>query len=59
MNNVGKSHDMPTDFVDVTDQERNDILEINIFSTLRITKIILPILLARSVHRPFVLTPFN
>jgi 17beta-estradiol 17-dehydrogenase / very-long-chain 3-oxoacyl-CoA reductase len=59
VNNVGKSQEMPTDFVDVTDQERNDILEVNIFSTLRVTKIVLPGLLARSVHHSFVIVPFD
>ncbi|KAF8531611.1 3-ketoacyl-CoA reductase [Gautieria morchelliformis] len=47
VNNVGKSHDMPTDFVEVPEQEMHDILHININSTLRITRIVLPGLIAR------------
>jgi len=47
VNNVGKSHAMPVDFVETPDQELRDILQININSTLRITKIVLPKLLEK------------
>ncbi|KIJ51218.1 hypothetical protein M422DRAFT_26645 [Sphaerobolus stellatus SS14] len=42
VNNVGKSHEMPVDFVETSDQEMRDILQININSTLRVTKAVLP-----------------
>lgn len=38
---------MPIDFVEVSDQEMYDILQININATLRVTKIVLPGLIAR------------
>lgn len=47
VNNVGKSHDMPVDFVETTDREMSDILEINIHTTLKITKSVLPGMLSR------------
>ena len=49
VNNVGKSHEMPTEFVDVPEQEMHDILQINIISTLKITRIVLPGLIERLV----------
>jgi len=47
VNNVGKSHDLPVYFHETEQQEIDDILQININSTLRITRIVLPSLLAR------------
>ncbi|KAF8515357.1 3-ketoacyl-CoA reductase [Hysterangium stoloniferum] len=47
VNNVGKSHEMPVDFVDTPDDEIANILQININSTLRVTKIVLPKLIER------------
>lgn len=49
VNNVGKSHDMPVYFHDTELQELKDIVQINVFGTLRVTQIVLPSLLARSV----------
>lgn len=51
VNNVGKSHEMPVYFHDTELQEMKDIVQINVFGTLRVTQIILPILLARYVIR--------
>jgi len=42
VNNVGKSHSMPADFVDTPKQEIEDILMININGTVRATYVILP-----------------
>jgi len=47
VNNVGKSHEMPTDFVDTTQQEIDDILAINIHATLRMTSMVLPGMIQR------------
>jgi NAD(P)-dependent dehydrogenase (short-subunit alcohol dehydrogenase family) len=47
VNNVGKSHEMPTDFVDTTQKEIDDILAINIHATLRVTSIVLPGMIQR------------
>jgi len=42
VNNVGRSHEMPTDYVDTAQNEIDDILAINIHATLRMTSMILP-----------------
>ena len=42
VNNVGKSHEMPVDFAETPEQEMRDILQINVNSTLRMTRIVLP-----------------
>lgn len=54
VNNVGKSHDIPVTFAETEVHEINDILTININSTLRVTQIVLPSLLAKFVfqYRP-------
>jgi 17beta-estradiol 17-dehydrogenase / very-long-chain 3-oxoacyl-CoA reductase len=47
INNVGKSHEMPVDFVETTQQEIDDILTVNINGTLRTTSIVLPGMISR------------
>jgi len=47
VNNVGKSHAMPADFVDTPKEELEHILAININGTLRATYIILPGMIKR------------
>jgi len=47
VNNVGRSHDIPVYFNQTTQDEIDNILTININSTLRVTQIVLPSLLAR------------
>jgi len=47
VNNVGKSHEMPTYFVDTTQEEVNDILAINVHATLRMTSMVLPGMIQR------------
>ncbi|KAF8588867.1 NAD(P)-binding protein [Ramaria rubella] len=47
VNNVGRSHEMPIDFVDTLEQDMRDIIQINVNSALKITSIVLPGLLAR------------
>jgi len=47
VNNAGRSHSMPADFVDTTKQEIKDILAINIDGTVNVTHIILPGMIKR------------
>ncbi|KAG8877995.1 hypothetical protein FRB98_006420 [Tulasnella sp. 332] len=47
VNNVGKSHDLPTYFNETPQKEIDDILEVNIHATLHMTKLILPFMLKR------------
>jgi len=47
VNNVGRSHDIPVYFHETPEDEIRDILQINISSTLRVTQIVLPSLIAR------------
>lgn len=42
VNNVGKSHDSATYFHETTEAEMQDIIEINVNATLRVTRIVLP-----------------
>ncbi|MCO5589141.1 hypothetical protein L7F22_043107 [Adiantum nelumboides] len=42
VNNVGKSHDMPVPFAETTLEEMMSISEININSTLRVTRMVVP-----------------
>jgi 17beta-estradiol 17-dehydrogenase / very-long-chain 3-oxoacyl-CoA reductase len=42
VNNVGKSHAMPTYFVDTPQDELNDIVTVNVNATLRVTYAVLP-----------------
>lgn len=50
MNNVGKSHAFPTDFVDTTEEEVDNILTINIDATLKVTRAVLPGMVQRFVR---------
>ncbi|KAH7909779.1 NAD(P)-binding protein [Hygrophoropsis aurantiaca] len=42
VNNAGKSHDIPTYFVDAPEQEVEDILSVNINALVRVTQAVLP-----------------
>lgn len=54
VNNVGKSHDMPTPFAVTPEEEMTDIITINCLGTLRITQLIVPGMIQRK--RGLVLT---
>ncbi|EEB05611.1 ketoreductase [Schizosaccharomyces japonicus yFS275] len=45
VNNVGLSHNMPVSFSETTEQEMDDIMQINCFGTLHTTKAVLPSML--------------
>ncbi|OZJ05259.1 hypothetical protein BZG36_01947 [Bifiguratus adelaidae] len=47
VNNVGTNHDIPTAFVDESDKVIQDIIEVNINSALRMTKLVLPQMVGR------------
>jgi 17beta-estradiol 17-dehydrogenase / very-long-chain 3-oxoacyl-CoA reductase len=47
INNVGQSHSIPVPFVETPESEMNNIITINCTATLRVTKLVLPTLLAR------------
>ncbi|GAA5852455.1 hypothetical protein JCM5353_007370 [Sporobolomyces roseus] len=47
INNVGKSYDEPTFFQDLPDQDMNDIVEINVNATLKVTKLVVPGMITR------------
>jgi len=47
VNNVGKSHTMPSYFVETAEQEIEDIVTINVQGTLRVTHAVLPGMIAR------------
>jgi len=47
VNNVGKSHEMPTDFVDTPADETHDILAINVLATVRVTSFIAPSMVSK------------
>ncbi|ORY85366.1 hypothetical protein BCR35DRAFT_302841 [Leucosporidium creatinivorum] len=47
INNVGKSYDEPTFYQDLSDQDIADIVEINVNATLKVTKLVVPGMIAR------------
>ncbi|KAF8129950.1 hypothetical protein EV363DRAFT_1219869 [Boletus edulis] len=47
VNNVGKSHTMPSYFVETAEQEIEDIVTINVNATLRVTHAVLPGMIQR------------
>jgi 17beta-estradiol 17-dehydrogenase / very-long-chain 3-oxoacyl-CoA reductase len=47
VNNVGKSHDFPTPFVEENVQTLEDIVEINVMSVVKTTRIFLPNMISR------------
>lgn len=49
VNNVGKSHAMPTYFAETSEQEMDDIVTINVSGTVRVTRAVLPGMIQRSV----------
>ncbi|KAG8985646.1 hypothetical protein FRB90_004530 [Tulasnella sp. 427] len=51
VNNVGKSYSIPAYFHDVPTQENEDIIQININASMRMTQIALPAMLAKFVTR--------
>ncbi|EPQ26779.1 uncharacterized protein PFL1_05757 [Pseudozyma flocculosa PF-1] len=42
VNNVGKSHDMPVPFAETPHDEMEDIVEINVVATLRVSRMVVP-----------------
>jgi 17beta-estradiol 17-dehydrogenase / very-long-chain 3-oxoacyl-CoA reductase len=54
INNVGKSHDMPVSFLETENAEMEDIIAINVKSTLKVTKVVAPGMVAR--RRGLILT---
>ncbi|KAL8829255.1 MAG: hypothetical protein Q9170_006250 [Blastenia crenularia] len=47
VNNVGKSHDIPVSFVDTTEKEMRDIININVHGTLLTTSLVAPRMVAQ------------
>lgn len=47
INNVGQSHNMPVKFLDCTQEEMQNIITINCTGTLKVTKVVAPILKQR------------
>ncbi|KAI0294105.1 3-ketoacyl-CoA reductase [Multifurca ochricompacta] len=47
VNNVGVSHEFPTDFVDTSPEELTTIVDVNVSATLRITSLIAPSMASR------------
>lgn len=47
VNNVGKSHSMPVTFAETTEEEMEDIVEINVVSILRVSRMIIPGMVSR------------
>lgn len=47
VNNVGVSHSMPVDFHECPDSEMENVVEINVLATMRVTKIVLPNMLSK------------
>ncbi|EKM54109.1 uncharacterized protein PHACADRAFT_257722 [Phanerochaete carnosa HHB-10118-sp] len=53
VNNVGKSHSFPSDFVDAPVDEVDSIIAVNVNSLLKVTRIVLPGMISR--HRGLIL----
>jgi len=51
VNNVGTNHDIPTPFEQESDKVLSDIIEVNINAAMKVTKIIVPQMVARYVNR--------
>ena len=47
VNNVGRSHEMPTDFVETPESEMHDILAINVIATTNVTALVAPGMVSR------------
>ncbi|KAI9461523.1 3-ketoacyl-CoA reductase [Russula earlei] len=47
VNNVGVSHEFPTDFVDTSTEELANIINVNVTATLRVTSLIAPSMASR------------
>jgi len=47
VNNVGVSHEFPTDFVDTSPEELATIINVNVTATLRVTSLIAPSMVSR------------
>jgi 17beta-estradiol 17-dehydrogenase / very-long-chain 3-oxoacyl-CoA reductase len=47
VNCVGVSHELPTDFVDTSEEELNTIVDVNVCATLRVTSLIAPAMVSR------------
>ncbi|KAK9352911.1 hypothetical protein V1505DRAFT_371469 [Lipomyces doorenjongii] len=47
INNVGQSHSIPVPFAEVDDTELTNIIAINDFATLKVTKLVIPKLIAK------------
>ncbi|QPG76697.1 hypothetical protein FOA43_004091 [Brettanomyces nanus] len=45
VNNVGKSHSMPVSFLETDEKEMNDIITINDITTLKVTRVVTPLIL--------------
>lgn len=54
VNNVGKSHSIPTPFALTPEEELNDIITINCHGTLKVTQLVVPGMIQR--HRGLILT---
>ena len=42
INNVGKSHDIPVAFAETSEQEMEDIINVNCHGTLKVTRLVVP-----------------
>lgn len=47
VNNVGRSYNMPTDLVDTSEEELDNILKINVNATVKVTHMLLPGMVSR------------
>ena len=53
MNNVGRSHQFPSDFLDAPEAEVDQILAINVNATLKVTRTVLGGMVQRYAFLPF------